>query len=249
MYCRLEAVASRFEDLEDAKRETRRQSTSTVTSFADAQPATAAPPPNVPPAIVVQPMTPPSVQAYDAIVIEARLKPLVELTAALAPQVLVNQVGLFAQALQVLRDLLLRAAACKKPDQHGFAELLNPLQAAIEAVTRAKEANRKEREWSNHLTVVAESVVCIGWVTTVSAQPFVLISLTRLFRRRNPNRHNSFQKSRIRHCSTPIGFSKNSRISTYSFAEDIPDGKLLFRASGMPAMLTGSAPSSPSWTK
>ena len=90
--CRLEAVASRFEDLEDARRETRRQSTSTVTSSADAQPTAAPPPPRAPPAIVVQPVTPPSVQAFDAIVIEARLKPLVELTTAFAPQVLVDQV-------------------------------------------------------------------------------------------------------------------------------------------------------------
>ena len=92
---RLEAVASRFEDLEDARRETRRQSTSTVTSFADAQPAAAAPPlppPGAPPAIVVQPVIPPSVQAFDAIVIEARLKSLIELTADFAPQALVDQV-------------------------------------------------------------------------------------------------------------------------------------------------------------
>ncbi|KAG6376520.1 adenylate cyclase-associated CAP [Boletus reticuloceps] len=161
---RLEAVASRFEDLEDVKRETRRQSTSTVTSFADAQ-TTITPPAPAPPAIVVQQVIPPSVQAFDAIVIEARLKPLVELTATFAPQVLVDQVDLFAQAILVLRDILLMAAACKKPDRQGFEELLNPLQASIEAVTRAKEANRKERDWFNHLTAVAEGAVCVGWIT------------------------------------------------------------------------------------
>ncbi|KAF8136798.1 adenylate cyclase associated N terminal-domain-containing protein [Boletus edulis] len=161
---RLEAVASRFEDLEDVKRETRRQSTSTVTSFADAQ-TTITPPAPAPPAIVVQQVIPPSIQAFDAIVIEARLKPLVELTATFAPQVLVDQVDLFAQAILVLRDILLKAAACKKPDRQGFEELLNPLQASIEAVTRAKEANRKERDWFNHLTAVAEGAVCVGWIT------------------------------------------------------------------------------------
>lgn len=75
---------------------------------------------------------------------------------------------LFVQEIQVLRDILLKAAACKKPDRQAFGELLNPLQAAIEAVTRAKEANRKEREWFNHLTAVAEGAVCVGWVTVVS---------------------------------------------------------------------------------
>lgn len=88
---------------------------------------------------------------------------------------------LFAQAIQVLRDLLLRAAACKKPDQQAFEGLLNPLQASLEAVSRAKEANRKEREWFNHLTVVAEGAVCVGWVTAVSVQPLLCMSLTRRF--------------------------------------------------------------------
>lgn len=88
---------------------------------------------------------------------------------------------LFAKALQVLRDLLLKAAACKKPDQQAFGELLNPLQASIEAVTRAKEANRKEREWFNHLTVVAEGAVCVGWVTVVSALLSLCTYLTHAF--------------------------------------------------------------------
>ncbi|KAG9318865.1 adenylate cyclase associated N terminal-domain-containing protein [Chiua virens] len=163
---RLEAVASRFEDLEDTRREIRRQSTSTVTSFADTVAAPPPPPPPAPPTIVVEPVIaiPPSVQAFDAIVVEARLKPLIELTAAFTPQVLIDQMELFARAIYVLRDLLLKAAACKKPDQKAFEELLSPLQAAIIAVTKAKEAARKEREWFNHLTVVAEGVVCVGWV-------------------------------------------------------------------------------------
>lgn len=88
---RLEAVASRFEDLEDTRGEARRQSTSTVRSFAEVQPA-ATPPPAPAPAIVVQQVTPPTVKAFDAIVIEARLKPLVELTAAFGAQVLIDQV-------------------------------------------------------------------------------------------------------------------------------------------------------------
>jgi adenylyl cyclase-associated protein len=78
----LEAVVSRFEDIEGTSlrwaphSERERESTSTVTSFAETQPAA----------------TPPSVQAFDTIVIEAKLKPLVELTKALAPQFLIDQV-------------------------------------------------------------------------------------------------------------------------------------------------------------
>ncbi|KIJ68943.1 hypothetical protein HYDPIDRAFT_79601 [Hydnomerulius pinastri MD-312] len=175
---RLEAVASRFEDIEENKRSghSKRQSTSTVTSFTEAQPTTLAPPPPPPPpppAIVVQPVTPPSVLTFDSIVIDGKLKPLLELTKAFAPQFLIDQVNLFAQELDVLRGLLLVAAACKKPDQKAFGELLTPLQVSIEAVTRAKEANRKEREWFNHLTVVAEGAVCVGWVAEPKPGPYV----------------------------------------------------------------------------
>lgn len=63
--------------------------------------------------------------------------------------------------------MLLQAAACRKPDQKAFAEVLSPLQAGIEAVARAKEAARKERDWSNHLTVIADGAACVGWVTVV----------------------------------------------------------------------------------
>ena len=38
----------------------------------------------------------------------------------------------------------------------------------IEAITRAKEANRKDREWFNHLSTIAEGAGCVGWVTIVS---------------------------------------------------------------------------------
>lgn len=69
---------------------------------------------------------------------------------------------------QDLRALLLLAANCKKPDQKAFEALLAPLQKDIENITRAKEANRKDRDWLNHLSAVAEGGTCVGWVTVVS---------------------------------------------------------------------------------
>lgn len=69
-----------------------------------------------------------------------------------------------------MRALLLLASNCKKPDQATFESLLAPLQKDIEAITRAKEANRKDRDWFNHLSTVAEGATCVGWVTVVSGR-------------------------------------------------------------------------------
>lgn len=69
-----------------------------------------------------------------------------------------------------LRALLLQATVCKKPsDDASFAQLLQPLQKDIEGITRAKESNRKDRDWFNHLSTVAEGAVAVGWVTVVSS--------------------------------------------------------------------------------
>ena len=67
-----------------------------------------------------------------------------------------------------LRELLLIAGSCKKPEQNEFGQLLTTLQKDIEAVIRAKESNRKDREWFNHLSTVAEGAPCVGWVAAVS---------------------------------------------------------------------------------
>lgn len=63
-----------------------------------------------------------------------------------------------------MRAFIKMAAACKKPDTKSFSALLVPLQAGIEAITRLKEANRKDRDWFTHLSVVAEGGPIVGWV-------------------------------------------------------------------------------------
>jgi len=59
------------------------------------------------------------------------------------------------------------AAICKKPDQAAFAELLSDLQGDIEAISAIKESNRKDRDWFNHLSLVAEGSPAVAWITVV----------------------------------------------------------------------------------
>jgi len=92
---RLEAVASRFEDFEVSARQSLTQGN--VSAIPDGSvPHTAHPPSqglSLPPAIVVEPVTPPSVVAFDTIVIDGKLSPFMELTKAFAPQLLIDQVS------------------------------------------------------------------------------------------------------------------------------------------------------------
>lgn len=72
-----------------------------------------------------------------------------------------------------LRGLILQASACKKPGDDGaLMKVLDPLQKDIEAITRAKEANRKDRAWMGHFTFIAEGGTAIGWVAVVSSLRF-----------------------------------------------------------------------------
>lgn len=71
-----------------------------------------------------------------------------------------------------LRALILQASNCKKPgDDEALMKLLEPLQKDIGAISRAKEANRKDRAWMGHLTFIAEGGTAVGWVAVVSVIP------------------------------------------------------------------------------
>lgn len=64
----------------------------------------------------------------------------------------------------ILYDFIKLAAACQKPDQKTFEALLRPFLDSIEAVSRCKEANRRDRDWFSHLTIISEGAPVIGWV-------------------------------------------------------------------------------------
>lgn len=78
------------------------------------------------------------------------------------------QANLVEKMFANLRSVLLTAAHCRQPEQKALEDILKPLTVDIGEITKAKEANRKDREWFNHLSVVAEGAPCVGWVASVS---------------------------------------------------------------------------------
>lgn len=75
------------------------------------------------------------------------------------------------QEFKDLRELLLIAAICKKPEQAEFEKLLAPLLKDIEGISRANEVGRKDRDWVSHFSTVSTAAPCVGWVTIVSRSP------------------------------------------------------------------------------
>ncbi|OBZ75884.1 Adenylyl cyclase-associated protein [Grifola frondosa] len=166
---RLEATTSRLEDLASmatAYLPGQPQSTAVPSPASAYSEPTPVPPPAAPaaPPVSVIAEDPKSVVAFDETIIEGKLKPFIELTKSFASASVVEQVGLVNQEFRDLRSLLLIAASCNKPDQAGLEKLLAPLQKDIEAISRAKEANRKDRDWFSHLSTIAEGGTCVGWV-------------------------------------------------------------------------------------
>ncbi|THH33014.1 hypothetical protein EUX98_g1211 [Antrodiella citrinella] len=171
---RLEAATSRLEDLAALGPTNAPQPTGAPAAIASQ--ASSEPTPVPPPHASVQASSPPveipkSVLAYDERVIDGKVKPFVELTKSFAIASVIDQAALVEKEYVDLRGLILCASACKKPaDDAVFAKILDPLKKDIEGITRAKETNRKDRDWFNHLNVVAEGGTAVGWVT-VSPKP------------------------------------------------------------------------------
>ncbi|KAI0350239.1 hypothetical protein OH77DRAFT_1431240 [Trametes cingulata] len=173
---RLEATTSRLEDLASLATSylpppAQGTAAAAANASVNAEPTPVPPPPPPPPAraAIAGPVgsieLPRSVVAFDEQIVDGKLKPFVELTKSFASSSVIELVGLVEQEYKDLRELLLLAASCRKPEQGEFEKLLGPLQKDIEAITRAKEANRKDREWFNHLSTVAEGAPAVGWVT------------------------------------------------------------------------------------
>ncbi|KAJ6546527.1 adenylate cyclase associated N terminal-domain-containing protein [Mycena vulgaris] len=172
---RLEAATSRIEDLAIAQSLAGPQSAapkddSRSTSYA-APPAPPPPPP--PPAAPAALEVPPSVVAFDELVIDGKLKPFLQLTRSFAGQSVVEIVAILEKQFDGLRALLLLAGSCQQPDKEGLEKLLVPIQANIESITRCKDAGRKDRDWFQHITIVGDGGLCVAWIVNPKPGPYI----------------------------------------------------------------------------
>ncbi|KAJ7470604.1 adenylate cyclase associated C terminal-domain-containing protein [Mycena latifolia] len=171
----LEAATSRIEDIAIASSLAAPQSAahkddSHSASYAAPPPP---PPPPLPPAAPAALEVPQSVTAFDELVIDGKLKPFLQLTRSFAGQSVVEIVAIFEKQFDGLRALLLLAGSCQQPDKDGLEKLLVPIQANIEAITRCKDAGRKDRDWFQHITIVGEGGLGVGWIVHPKPGPYI----------------------------------------------------------------------------
>ncbi|GJE98137.1 adenylyl cyclase-associated family protein [Phanerochaete sordida] len=171
---RLEAATSRLEDLAALGAPLPPAAPPAAPSLGSTEP-TPVPPPAPHAAARAPPAeTPQVVRAYDEAVIDGKLRPFVELTKSFASQSVVTQVGLVEKEYIKLREVILLASRCKKPDDKALEGVLIPLSKDIEAVIHAKEEFRKDRDWNNHHVMLAEGAPAVGWVAvTPKPGPYV----------------------------------------------------------------------------
>lgn len=171
---RLEAATSRLEDI----------ASTSVGIDVDAPNGATAPPSALPgaastaaPQAKPAESLPPSVEAYDVIT-NTDLKAWLELSSKLG-NVIDTQAKAVQQAFAAQRDFLFIAAKAKKPDISTNTEILKDLQAAIGDVDEIRQ-NSRERSLQQQLTMVADGVWALGWVT-VEGSPKPYEYLNELF--------------------------------------------------------------------
>ncbi|KAJ6455732.1 cyclase-associated protein [Mycena sanguinolenta] len=173
---RLEAATSRIEDLALAQSPANNavaNDASRSTAYAASPPPPPPPPPPVAPAAPAAPELPPSVIAFDELVIAKKLKPFLELTRSFAGQSVVEIVGILEKQFEGLRSFLLLSSSCQQPDKETLEKLLAPIQANIEAIARCKDAARKDRDWFQHVTIVGDGGLAVAWIGNPKPGPYV----------------------------------------------------------------------------
>ncbi|KAF9452284.1 adenylyl cyclase-associated protein [Macrolepiota fuliginosa MF-IS2] len=175
---RLEAATSRLEDIADNQLKLNpptavATSARSSTAAAPSAPPPPPPPPPAPPAATPSVAVTPSVAAFDENVVAGKIKPWVALSASLNIP-LINEIAtLVSREYEELRNFLVIAGACQKPDQKTLEDMLLPIQKSIEAFNKSKDSNRRERESFGHLQFASEAAVAVGWVVNDRPAQFV----------------------------------------------------------------------------
>jgi len=113
---RLEAVASRIEDVADVQ-EQRAGIINPNAGPSQAAPVQPPPPPPPPPPVVIE--DPKAVTVYDETIIEGKLKPFIELTNSFGSDALKEQVSLLEPLFAAVRQVIHTAGSCVQPPQEG----------------------------------------------------------------------------------------------------------------------------------
>ncbi|KAF7322852.1 C-CAP/cofactor C-like domain-containing protein [Mycena chlorophos] len=169
----LEAATSRIEDLAMAGGLSGSSSSRQDSPATPAAAPPAPPPPPPPPVVPAAPETPKTVIAFDDEVLDTKLKPFVDLTKSLGSPSVIEIVSILEKQYQGLRSFLLTSASCRQPDEEGLKKLLSPIQASIESITRCKDAGRKDREWFQHITIVGDGGLAVGWIVNPKPGPYI----------------------------------------------------------------------------
>jgi adenylyl cyclase-associated protein len=168
MVLRLEAATSRLEDIAStsfpsgepaaAGASNGTQSPGPAAKLASATSAAPTPKP-------AAECAPPAVEAYDEMA-NKELKAWLELSSMLG-EVIEGQSKAVQQAFAAQRQFIFIANKAKKPDDRTIMELLKDLQASMEKTDEFRQQNR-EAALKDPLSMVADGVGCLGWITISS---------------------------------------------------------------------------------
>jgi adenylyl cyclase-associated protein len=169
MICRLEAATSRLEDIASssfpngesggAGASNGAQSPGPAAKLAAASTSTTP----TPKASVES--LPPAIEAFDSMV-DTELKTWLDLSSRLG-EVIEGQSKAVQQAFAAQRHFISIANKAKKPDDRTIMELLKDLQASMEKTDEFRQQNR-EAALKDPLSMVADGVGCLGWITISS---------------------------------------------------------------------------------
>lgn len=168
---RLEAVTSRLEDLAASFPGIAAQPgvlpASTTASAPSSQPA-----PTRPAAVEIDEL--PHVAEFQQIVDE-KIQPALKLLGSISEGVeaMQEQTKLAERIWVASAGIVKTAGSCKKPDDKALQALIASLNEDIIKLGDLKSKNKKDRDYWDHMAVLAESSAAVGWIVNTKPLPYV----------------------------------------------------------------------------